>query len=567
MEDADRGVGGAGGVEGEGVPHRQQQEQHVAAGPHAQLLARRGPHPTAPSSFQMHFGLYAIVSLVLMGMVSWKEWKGAGGVFYSAVVNMSHSKPANLIFANLAFVLVLTFARGIKSVFLGTLRDVEAEHLTERLSGSVMDTLLAMTIFRAELSISFAFQFVGLMFVKSFHWLVQKRSDYVGQTPVTSPSTYIRLATLQMMLLSIDIAMAWLTISHLRKHGVNIQLLFAFEYGLLATGMVSVAIKYALTLYDMLICQGRWDSKSVVFLYLDFGVDMIQMVVYLLFFVSVLVNYGLPLHIIRQIHQTFMSFQRRIGDLRRYRRATRHLEANFPDASPSDIDAAHNVCCICREELQQNAKKLPNCGHVMHLRCLRGWLEHQQRCPICRTPVLFEDLEPEQQRQRLEQLARPAAAPVGAQAPVVPPIGLAGNPNTNPAPTDPVVPNFSPVSSSLAGPVTESDMLAAVMSLQSSVAGMQLQLQSVQDQLDLLTVVLTERRASEPAPSAPAVHPEPLETVAGTESEDFSESSSPSSSSSSSALSSPSGPDDASAEDDVRKKRILKFSAPSSPAQ
>lgn len=546
---------------------RQQQEEEQQMPGHQPFpAARRVPNAASSSAFQMQFGVYVMISLVLMGVVSWKEWKGAGGVFYSTVVSLSHSKPATLVFANLVFVLILACARGIKSVFLGTLRDVEAEHLTERLTGSVMDTLLAMTIFRAEISISFAFQFVCLMFVKSFHWLVQKRSDYVGQTPVTSPSTYIRLATLQTILLSIDVAMAWVTISHLRKSGVNIQLLFAFEYGILATIMASVTIKYALTLYDMLVCQGRWDSKSVVFLYLDFGVDMIQVVVYLIFFVSVLVNYGLPLHIIRQIHQTFMSFQRRIGDLRRYRRATRHLEANFPAASAAEIDAAHNVCCICREELQQNAKKLPNCGHVMHLRCLRGWLEHQQRCPICRTPVLFEDLEPEQQRQRLEQMARPAdhAAARVPHAPAAP-VHLAPNLPNPSAATEVSQPNlFSPDSSVSTGPMSDRDMLNAVMALQSSVSGMQLQLQSVQDQLDLITVFLTERQHTATHPtSTPSATPVSSDAASNM---DDSRSEPPSSSTSSAPVEEPTQ-DEAPSDDDVRKKRILRFSAPSSPSQ
>lgn len=39
------------------------------------------------------------------------------------------------------------------------------------------------------------------------------------------------------------------------------------------------------------------------------------------------------------------------------------------------------------------AKKLP-CGHILHLHCLRSWLERAQICPICRTPVLQEEIAP-----------------------------------------------------------------------------------------------------------------------------------------------------------------------------
>ena len=36
-------------------------------------------------------------------------------------------------------------------------------------------------------------------------------------------------------------------------------------------------------------------------------------------------------------------------------------------------------------------KKLP-CGHILHMHCLRSWLERQQVCPICTSPVLQEEI-------------------------------------------------------------------------------------------------------------------------------------------------------------------------------
>lgn len=528
------------GDNGDGAAPRQGGPPAAPAAPAA------APFPAAPelrpwTQRTMHFGMYSVLSCVLLCVWMWKEWLSARGVFYVAVMNLTHSKAANLLLGNVACVFLLAFARGIKAYFLGPLRDVEVEHLTERLSGSVMDTLLAITIFRAELSMSFAAQFVALMFVKSFHWLVQKRADYVGQTPVSSVSIYLRLGTLQCLLLLLDVACAWSAVAHLRQHGANIQLLFAFEYGLLATSLVSVLLKFALTLYDMILCQGRWDTKSVVFLYVDFALDMVQVLVYLLFFAAVLVNYGLPLHIIRQIHQTFMSFQRRIGDLLRYRRATRHLQANFPDANSGEIESAHNVCCICREELAQGAKKLPNCGHVMHLRCLRGWLEHQQRCPICRTPVLFEDLEPDQQRLRLEQLARPTE-PVRQE-----PQAGAQAPPTSPAPSSSTA--RMPESSA---PLTRDspssgDLLNAVIQLQAMLGGMHQQIMTVQDQLDLIMVSLAERGAAQPAPPT-----SPTDTNYRRDSS--------TQASSENSESADEHPSDVPTEDDVRQKRMRRFS-------
>lgn len=89
------------------------------------------------------------------------------------------------------------------------------------------------------------------------------------------------------------------------------------------------------------------------------------------------------------------------------------MNTRYPDATAQEI-AGDDTCIICREEMRpwptinpapevgadappnQSAsninersrpKKLP-CGHVLHLGCLKSWLERQQMCPTCRRPVV-----------------------------------------------------------------------------------------------------------------------------------------------------------------------------------
>jgi len=47
-----------------------------------------------------------------------------------------------------------------------------------------MDFLLALSIFRAEFNANFFVMFLGLIYVKAFHWLVTKRSDFVRRYSV-----------------------------------------------------------------------------------------------------------------------------------------------------------------------------------------------------------------------------------------------------------------------------------------------------------------------------------------------------------------------------------------------
>ena len=130
----------------------------------------------------------------------------------------------------------------------------------------------------------------------------------------------------------------------------------------------------------------------------------------MIFFTILLTFNGLPIHILRDVFMTARSFIKRVNDFLRYRNATRNMNARYPDARAEDL-VRENTCIICREEMRpweqpeaqapgNNApgqatqaderlrpKKLP-CGHVLHVACLRSWLERQQVCPTCRRSVI-----------------------------------------------------------------------------------------------------------------------------------------------------------------------------------
>lgn len=137
----------------------------------------------------------------------------------------------------------------------------------------------------------------------------------------------------------------------------------------------------------------------------DVLIDFAKLLTYLSFFTVILLHYGIPLHILRDVWMTFRSFISRCSDLIRYRRATRDMDAQYPNATEEDVGRlGDRVCIICREEMVVNSANAeggagegqraagsrdgPNetpkklvCGHVFHFHCLRSWLERQQSCP------------------------------------------------------------------------------------------------------------------------------------------------------------------------------------------
>lgn len=110
---------------------------------------------------------------------------------------------------------------------------------------------------------------------------------------------------------------------------------------------------------------------------------------------------------------TTRDFLKRLHAVLRYRRAIQEMN-RYPDATVEEL-AQENTCIVCREEMRfwdptntQNTidrvrpKKLP-CGHILHLGCLKSWLERQQVCPTCRTPVSADAARPQNQNQNQNQ--------------------------------------------------------------------------------------------------------------------------------------------------------------------
>ncbi len=84
---------------------------------------------------------------------------------------------------------------------MGSLRDIEQELIRERLSSAIMESLLALTIFREEFSGFFVAMFATLVFIKVLHWLVQDRVDYIEVTPSVSRLQHVRIVSFMLVLL------------------------------------------------------------------------------------------------------------------------------------------------------------------------------------------------------------------------------------------------------------------------------------------------------------------------------------------------------------------------------
>ncbi|KAL3677675.1 hypothetical protein R1sor_020631 [Riccia sorocarpa] len=273
----------------------------------------------------------------------------------------------------------------VNIVFLGALRDTEVERLNEQVWREVMEILFAMTVFKEEFNLYLLFLITMLMFIKSHHWLAQKRLDYIETSPSAATLTHVRLCTFMALLLTLDCLFFRRSFSHLLKtREASVSLFFVFEYFVLVSTTIGMFIKYSLHMGELYM-EGPFRSKAVCLFYLELVQDLLHLSLYLLFFLFIFMHYGLPLHLVRELHDTFRNFKNRVTDFLRYRRLTSNMNERFPDASAEDL-TRDATCIVCREDMVE-AKTLP-CGHLFHIHCLRQWLERRNTCPTCRAPVL-----------------------------------------------------------------------------------------------------------------------------------------------------------------------------------
>lgn len=75
------------------------------------------------------------------------------------------------------------------------------------------------------------------------------------------------------------------------------------------------------------------------------------------------------------------------------------IQEMLPVARVGDLRAEGwdlpDACAVCLHELEagDEARRPGNCRHVFHRCCLDRWTEHDQRtCPLCRTPLVPEDM-------------------------------------------------------------------------------------------------------------------------------------------------------------------------------
>jgi hypothetical protein len=193
--------------------------------------------------------------------------------FYLAVVYLSSSKWAYIVFGNAIVAFCISIFGTSTQFFLQGLRVPEAEGLGDFFRWNVTETCLALTMFRSELSVKTGILFLFLVLAKCLHWVAEMRESHLrmteeavvgaaidpqqgdGDGAVVSlwprlQRPHLRLYFFLMVLQLLDILAVFQCANDIMLRGPSVSILFAFESAILLTSCVSSLLLWHLHVVD-----------------------------------------------------------------------------------------------------------------------------------------------------------------------------------------------------------------------------------------------------------------------------------------------------------------------------
>ena len=264
---------------------------------------------------------------------------------------------------------------------------------------NVTETCLALTIFRAKLSVHTGILFLIFVLAKCLHWVADMREGHLRMTEeavIAVPNSswpalrwpQVKLLLCLYVLQLLDIMAVIQCGQDILENGPSVSILFAFEGAIMLTSVVSNVLLWHLHFMDGLFhfihettdpsnFMHRWihpwkDYKATLVFAVEVQAQAAKFCFYMTFFGIVMTYYGLPINLIREVYISFQSLRQRLVAFKKYRQLMASMN-RFQSPSPEDLEEEH-TCIICRDEMTvETAKQLPGCGH-MYVHCIRVWV-------------------------------------------------------------------------------------------------------------------------------------------------------------------------------------------------
>lgn len=308
------------------------------------------------------------------------------------------------------------------SLLFGSLRLIEYEHIFERLPFTIINTMLMSSMFSEHDFLTVAIYGLLLLFMKVFHWILRDRLEALLQTiqeSTTLSDLIFTRFTFNLVLLAIA---DYQIISHCVSNSLDnsfgasasVHLMMGMEFALLLIDLLNTTLHAALCFYEFYQSQTHGRRNAVnddeddtqfsglegKFIYervIDISTRFLKTVLHAL----LLIPFRMPIMLIKDVLWDCLTLHQNAKGLWKIWRNNKQLDDKLPTMSEDQLRNTDNMCIICMDELipeqdeghtrntKNKPKRLP-CGHVLHLYCLKNWMERSQTCPICRLAVFDE---------------------------------------------------------------------------------------------------------------------------------------------------------------------------------
>ncbi|SCU81712.1 LAMI_0B07360g1_1 [Lachancea mirantina] len=318
---------------------------------------------------------------------------------------------ANFMIANCVLLWKL-FTR----ILFGELRLIEYEHIFERLSFTIVNSILVSTMFKEQDFLAALSLASLLIFVKVLHWILSDRLEHVFQVNAEDAS----IARLLLSKFSFNVAILGLIDVQMIRFCLHrsgdpqdsqnssspVFLIYGIDFAMLLVEIVNVVLNASIKIIELRCYQraNSFDNEDFnglenKFLYEKF-VDVLCRFLKTLLHLSLLKPFRMPMILAKDVVWNCIALYQSSKSLWKGWRNNKQLDEKLPNVASQDLDSHEDkMCIVCMDDMLPLAdvtssrlkpKRLP-CGHCLHLGCLKNWMERSQTCPICRLPVFDEN--------------------------------------------------------------------------------------------------------------------------------------------------------------------------------
>ncbi|ODV97444.1 hypothetical protein PACTADRAFT_55980 [Pachysolen tannophilus NRRL Y-2460] len=354
-------------------------------------------------STRQNFVIYSAVSAVLTSISVYNVFSKRPN-FYSSFIALSDGIHV-LVLGNFVIVTTIFISQFLIHLLFGELRIIERKHIYERSWITITNLLVALAVFKNENNLLIGSLILGLLFMKVFHWILIDRIDYIFQTMSSIRQILFSKCSFNLFLfLIIDFNIVSSLIDHSFQSSPDVFVIFGFDFTLLFFDLFEQFGKSTLNILELQYLNHHpdeelWEQKTIYLKIFEIIMAFLRVAIFLFLFAFLIGPYRMPVTFMRDAYLSISKLIIQIKDLLRYLKASKELDSRLVDATEADLEH-DNLCIICREDMStlgvlKGSRHFPKkllCGHVIHMGCLKSWLERSQSCPMCRSPVFNDAL-------------------------------------------------------------------------------------------------------------------------------------------------------------------------------